>query len=514
MRTEGATKQDLKMPLELENCHALIRELIELVEKQGADIGYLKQRLHNLLREKYGRSSEKLSSGQLQLFAQELEEMLERKKTTDIESGDEKASNANSGAKNGGGGRKPLKTSLLRIPRDYYPSEEEMICGGCNAKKVEIGKEIVEQLDYVPASFRVIQHVTHKFACRVCQEGVVEGKRPEQIHSGGKPTEGLIAQISTAKNADHLPLYRQEQMYQREGVEVSRSSMGRWLDMSAQAAKPVVERMHELLLQGEVIQADETPVLFLDKNRLPKNSKQGYSWTYFGDERHPYVLYDIQPDRTKARPQAYLRDYSNLLLTDGYGGYDWFARERHANCLVHLRRKIEQSLKYDKTKSGIVLAMFSELYRIERELQGASAEHILQLRQAESLPILNRMKELFREWQIKTPPKSTLGIAINYALPRWENLCLFTQHACLRPDTNLVENAIRPIALGRKSWLHVGSEEALETASVHASLVNSCKRLGVNPFLYLRDIFIRLGNGVECVDNLLPDKWVNQNPID
>jgi transposase len=432
MRSVITVDEELELPLDLEGCHALIRELAELVGRQGTDIHLLKQRLHNLLRDKHGRSSEKLTSGQLQLFAKELEELLKREQSPEQDGETAKSGKPARTGANGGGGRKPINANIPRIPQDYYPSEEELVCSGCEGKKTEIGKEIVEQLDYVPASFRVIQHITHKFACRSCQEGVVEGKRPEQIHSGGKPTEGLIAQISVAKNADHLPLYRQEQMYDREGVDIPRTSMGRWLDMSAEAAKPVVDRMHELILEGAVIQADETPVLFLDKMRLPKKCKQGYSWTYYGDNAHPYVLYDFQPDRTKERPQAYLKDYSNLLLTDGYGGYDWFARQRHANCLVHLRRKIEQSLKYDKTKAGIVLAMFSELYKIEDQVREAPDEQVLFARQDKSLPILNKMKELFLEWQIKTPPKSTLGIAINYALPRWHNLCLFTQHACLR----------------------------------------------------------------------------------
>jgi hypothetical protein len=171
-------------------------------------------------------------------------------------------------------------------------------------------------------------------------------------------------------------------------------------------------------------------------------------------------------------------------------------------------------LKYDKTKAGTVLAMFNELYKIEDRMKGAPNAEVLLVRQTESLPLLNRMKELFLEWQIKTPPKTTLGIAINYALPRWEKLCRFTKHACLRPDTNLVENAIRPIALGRKNWLHIGSEEALLTTSVHASLVNTCKRLRLNPFLYLRDVFIRLGRGNECIDDLLPDRWQLQNVIE
>jgi transposase len=158
--------------------------------------------------------------------------------------------------------------------------------------------------------------------------------------------------------------------------------------------------------------------------------------------------------------------------------------------------------------------MFNELYKIEERIRGVSAEQVLRARQNESLPILNRMRELFQEWQVKTPPKTTLGIAINYALPRWEKLCRFTQHAALRPDTNLVENAIRPIALGRKNWMHIGSEEALVTTSVHASLVNTCKRLKINPYLYLRDIFIRIGRGAENIDDLLPDRWQLQNPLD
>jgi transposase len=515
MQNDGATNQALEMPSDIDGCHALIKELVELVERLCADNSYLKQRLHNLLREKFGRSSEKLSVGQLQLFAQELQGMLEHETPGKPEQASaSKPNKPATGGSNGGGGRKPINASLPRIPRDYFPSEDEMICACCSARKTEIGKEILEQLDYIPANFRVIQHITHKFACRSCQEGVVEGQRPEQIHNGGKPTEGVIAQISTARNADHLPLYRQEQIYARQGVDVSRSSMGRWMDMSAKALMQLYDRMHELLLESEVIQADESPVLFLDKDRLPKKSKQGYAWTYYGDSKHPYVLYDFQPDRTAERAKAFLRGYSNLLLTDGYGGYDWFAPERHANCLVHLRRKIEQSLKYDKTKAGVVLAMFNELYKIEDRIKGASDEEIVLVRQVESLPILNRMKELFLEWQIKTPPKTTLGIAINYALPRWEKLCRFTQHAWLRPDTNLVENAIRPIALGRKNWMHIGSEEALVTTSVHASLVNTCKRLKIDPFLYLRDVLIRLGRGVDDIDELLPDRWKLQNPIE
>jgi transposase len=504
------------LPDDIEVCHGLIRELWSLVENKDGDILYLKQRLQDLLRDKFGRSSEKLSPGQLLMFGQEVEDFLRAGEPEVAGKEGEKGGGQEklSGRKNGGGGRKPIAANVRRERKHYFPEEEDMVCQCCGGRKQEVGVVVLDQLDYVPASFKVIEHATHKFACRECQEGMVEGERPAQIHNGGKAAEGLISQIATAKWADHLPLHRQEKIYAREGVEIARSSMGRWLDMSARAAKPITDRMHELILQCRVIQADESPVNFLDKNRLPKKSKTGYAWAYYGDEKHPYVLYDLQPDRTAERPKEILRGYTNFLLTDGYGGYDWFDPERSANCNVHARRYFEKALKYDKKKSGMVLALYSELYKIEARIKGSSAEEIISVRQSESLPILNQMKALLVEWQVKTPPKTTLGIAINYALARWEKLCQFTRHAFLSMDTNLVENAIRPIALGRKNWLAIGSEEALETASILASLVNTCKRLGINPFLYLRDIFIRLGREDVCIDDLLPDRWVLENPLD
>jgi transposase len=180
---------------------------------------------------------------------------------------------------------------------------------------------------------------------------------------------------------------------------------------------------------------------------------------------------------------------------------------------VHNRRYFEKAIKYDKKKAGIVLALYTRLYEIEDSVKGLPAAQILERRQKESVPILNQMKELLQAWQLVTPPKTSLGIAINYALPRWDKLCRFTEYGYLGLDTNLVENSVRPLAVGRKNWLQIGSEEALETASIHASLVNTCKRLGVNPYLYLRDVLIRIGHGNVDIDDLLPDRWVNQNPL-
>jgi transposase len=505
------------LPGDLNTCHELIRELAFLLESKDTDIARLREQLQNLMRGKFGRSTEKLSAEQLSLFKQQLEDLVQAVDEHHEEFGTSDsltiAGNTALGKKNGGGGRKPINAAVKRTKKHYFPTDDELICV-CGETKKEIGTQNTEQLDYIPASFRVIEHITHKFACKKCQEGVVEGQRPSQIFTGGKATEGLVAQISTAKNADHLPLYRQEQIYAREGVEVSRSSMGRWLEQSAVAMKCIVDRMHELVLQSKMLELDESPVRFLDKDRLPKKSKMGYVWVMRGDDDHPYTIFDFQPDRCGERAKKLLTGYSNFLLTDGYGGYEWFDPERSANCNVHARRYFEKAIKYDKKKAGLMLAFYTKLFEIERKNYGLNEEELLAVRQKESIPILNQMKELMLSWQLATPPKSTLGIAINYALPRWEKLCRFTKYGFLKLGTNLVENAIRPIALGRNNWLQIGSEEALQTASVHATLVNTCKRLNVNPYLYLRDVLIRLGQGEVKIDDLLPDRWQNQNPIE
>jgi transposase len=514
---------EVTLPSDLESCYALIQELADLLasqscelETKNSEILRLKQRLQEFVREKFGSRTEKLNPAQLALFGNLLQQSIAGQDTqSGLESDSDSSSDSNKKEKkhNGGGGRNPISPSIKRVRRDYYPEAAELVCD-CGEQKEEIGTETVEQLDYIPASFVAIESVTHKFACKSCQEGVVEGKRPKQIHNGGRPAEGLIAQIGTAKYADHMPLYRQEQQYAREGMTIDRVSMGRWLEYGAAAAKPLVARMRELVMQSAVVQVDESPVKFIDLKRKLKKIKTGYAWVAHGDSEHPYTIYDIQPDRSKERAQKLLEEFDGILLTDGYGGYEWYERGKSANCNVHARRYCEKALKYDKQKAGLILALYGKLYEIEERIKGLEPEQILVVRQAESMAILDQIKKLFEEWRPSTPPKTPLGLAISYSLARWDKLCRFTEYGYLPLDTNLVENAIRPLAVGRKNWLQVGSEESLETASVFATLVNTCKRLKVNPYLYLRDIFIRLGAGVDSIDSLLPDRWINQNPLD
>lgn len=509
----------IQLPDELEACHSLILELMKVLNLKESDIVLLKQQLRNLQRDKFGRRSEKISPGQLSLFREQVESMFPRPQATEQSEAASSGSVGTSGQpntnkkKNGGGGRNKLNPALPREIQEHFPEEKDLVCN-CGCKKTEVGHETTEQLDHTPASLKVIVHIAHTFACPKCQEGFVSGKKPEQIFSGGKATEGLIAQIATAKYADHLPLYRQEEIYAREGAEVSRSSMGRYLERGAEKLKAVRARMIELAVQGIVVQVDETPIKFISPERTAKKVKTGYCWALYGDTKFPYVIYDVQPDRCAVRAQNLLAGFENYLLTDGYNGYDWYDRSKSANCNVHARRYFEKARNYDKEKSDIILALYGKVYDIEKRIGDLTESEILEVRQRETVPIMNEIKAYLDKWKLSALAKTPLGIAVNYAHLRWDKLCLFTKHGFLRPDTNLVENSIRPIAIGRKNWLHIGDEAALETASLYLTLVNTCKRLNINPYLYLRDLFIRLGRGEDDdIEDLLPDKWINKNPL-
>jgi transposase len=517
--SKSISKSKVQLPEDLETCHSMIMELMNVLNLKESDIALLKQQLQNFQRDKFGRRSEKLSPGQLSLFQSYVDSLLpqtaEPGRVDGTASGNaNEAADSSAKKRNGGGGRKALSSALPREIRHYRPREEELICACCGESKPEIGHETVEQLDYTPASFKIIEHITHRHACKSCQEGVVEGKKPKQIFNGGKVTEGVIAQIATAKYADHLPLYRQEYIYSREGVDLSRSSMGRYLERGADVLEKIKDKMHELVLQNEVVQADETPLKFISPERTVKKIKTGYCWTLYGGHKYPYVIYDVQPDRATERAQSLLAGFKNFLVTDGYGGYDWYEEEKSANCNVHARRYFEKAKNYDKEKADIILSLYTKIFAIERRVKGLSEKEILEIRQRESVPIMDTIKGYLEKWKLVVLPKTPLGTAVSYALKRWEKLCRFTQHGLLPTDTNLVENSIRPVAIGRKNWMHVGDEAALGTASVFLSLAQTCKRLKVNPYLYFRDLFIRIGRGDnDNIEDLLPDKWVNKNPL-
>jgi transposase len=497
-------------PEDLNQCHALIASLRELLSQRDADLEKLKHHIHDLLRSKYGRMTEKINPDQLLIFAQQLLEQ----PPEDADQDDPEPAQLlppNKKGKHGGGGRNPLPESAPPVEKDYYP--DVLTCACCGEALEEIGVEVTEQLDYVPANFRRILHRVHKLSCQKCHKGVFEGKKPEQIHSGGEPTEGMLSQLITSKHVDHSPLERQSKTYARQGVILSVSTMGRWMRMSAKALRPIVERMHQLVLKCRLLEADESPFDFLDKKRVLKKIKQGYFWAYYGDDDYPYVVFDFQVDRCKERPMKFLTGYDGYLLTDGYGGYVWYDQEKSLNCNVHCRRYFEKAKKANKKEAGFALAVYQKLYEIEARIRDLSEDQRLKIRQEEAVPLLEKFHKWLLEKKQTEQPKSLLGVAVNYALERWEKLTRYTTSGFLKMDTNLVENSIRPHAITRKNCMFAGSEDGGETAAIHASIVNTCKRLGINPFNYLRDVLTRLGANPSCdIDELLPDRWKPAQP--
>ena len=508
--------EQLVLPTDLAECHLLIAALKDLLlekdsllEKRESDLERIKHHLQNLLRHRYGQSTEKISPGQLQVFAEELLNTLSSASSSDSSEEEPKAPEQNKSGnkgKHGGGGRNPLPENLPSEDKDYFP--EETNCACCGGKLKEFGVEITEQLDYVPANFRKIRHIVHKLSCPSCHDEIVEGKKPEQIHSGGMPTEGLVAQIITAKWVDHSPLERQTKTYARQGVTIAVSTMGRWMRMSAVALRPIVKRMCKLVLLSRMLEVDESPLDFIDLTRVLKKIKKGYFWAYRGDDAYPYNIFDFQPDRGSEHPKKFLTGFDGFLLTDGYGGYIWYNPEKSLNCNVHCRRYFEKAAKANKKQAGFALAIYMKLYAIEDRIRNLPEDERLRIRQEEAVPLLETFHTWLLEKQRTEPPKTLLGVAINYALERWEKLIRYTKHGFLKMDTNLVENSIRPHALTRKNSLFAGSEDGGETAAIHSTIVNTCKRLGINPFEYIKDVLTQLGANPKInIDELLPDRW-------
>lgn len=507
----GAATDEIVLPDDLEECHALIASLKELLlkkdsqlQKRESDLEKLKHHLQNLLRNKYGRSTEKINPDQLLLFAEALLDQSEKQIQPDPNT--PSPTNKNKRTKRGGGGRNPLPEDLPTEEKDHFPERRNCKC--CGTEMTEFSVEVSDQLDFIPANFKIIRHRVHKFSCQKCHGDIAQGKKPEQIHSGGQATEGLLAHIAVAKHVDHSPLERQSNIYARQGVTISVSTMGRWMRMTAESLRLISNRMHELVLLSRLLEADESPFDFIDKKRVLKKIKQGFFWVYYGDEDHPYIVFDFQTDRTKDRPKKFLTGFDGFLLTDGYGGYIWYNQDKALNCNVHCRRNFEKALKANKKEAAFALAIYQKLYAIEAEIRQLSEQKRLEIRQERSVPLLDQFHTWLLEKSKTEQPKTALGHAISYALDRWEKLTRFTKHGFLKMDTNLVENSIRPHAITRKNCLFAGSETGGETAAIITSITSTCKRLGINPYEYIKDVLTRLGaNPNANIDEMLPDRW-------
>jgi transposase len=501
----------------------IVISLINQLEvKYQEKIHHLEEQLRLFKNELFGRSSEKQHeppADQMPLFNDNDDHGAEAIQT----SADTIVVGAHARKKPG---RKALSKDLPRIDIIHDLSEDEKQCG-CGARLSRIGEEVCEKLDYIPAQLRVERHIRYKYACKSC-EGVEDdgptvkiAPAPVQLIRKSNATAGLLAHIAVSKFADGLPLYRQQKIFDRLGIEMTRAVMAKWMVQAARSCAALIDLLREEIRSGPLINIDESPLQVL-KEPGRKNTSKSYMWVYRGGQSdRPAFLYQYHRTRSGRQALEFLNDYHGYIQSDDFSGYDHLDQKPdivHLGCWAHARRKFVKVVKVrkkhrsrrvnPKSLADKALDYISNLYRIEKEAQQRQldATQIHQLRQEKVTPLLDEFKDWLEANQPLTPPKGLLGQAISYTLANWDKLIIYLQDGRLRPDNNLVENAIRPFVLGRKNWLFAGSPNGAEATATFFSLIETAKANGLEPYAYLRHIFKRLPlvQGQQDLKELLP----------
>ena len=404
--------------------------------------------------------------------------------------------------------RAALPASLPRI--DHHHELEQTHCA-CGQPLKRIGQEVSEQLDCVPAQFFVLRHIRGKYAC-VCCQTIAAAPMPAQIIDKGIPAPGLLAQVAVAKHDDHLPLYRQQEIYARSGVHIARSSMAQWIGVCGVRLTPLADALKKFVLGHAVVHVDETPVALLAPGR--GKTKRAYVWVYrttnFVAQRA--VLFDFCASRGGEHPQRVLQGFSGTLVTDDFSGYHRLQAQgciTGALCMAHARRKLFEAHKLNGSQiAGEAVALIAKLYEVEREARALEPQARLLLRQSRSRPIADALHAWLTAQRQALAKADVTAKAIDYSLSNWRALTRYLDDANVPIDNNAVENSIRPLAVGRKNWLFVGSQQAGERAAVMLSLIESAKLNGRDPWAYLKDVFERLPTlKNRDLEQLLPHNW-------
>ena len=495
----------------------MVLDLMAQLDREFTERGKVETLLRELLDAKRNRKSEQLSDEQLALFAalwqarqtgREATNAGDAEDDDDDETGKPGISPATPGKKPGGRQSLPRHLKRERIVRDL--ADEEKRCARCAQNLRHIGEETSERYEYVPASLTVIEEACLKYACACTVR--TAGKPPQPIEKSIAGA-GLLAQVIVSKWADHLPLYRQEQIFARYGVAVSRKSMGGWMAQCAALLKPLYAAAKKVLFESKVIGTDDTSVKVLDR-KLPF-ARTGRIWPYYGDPDHPVTLYDYTPTRERAGPERFLAGYRGYLQADAYGGYDAFFKDPargliEVSCWAHSRRYFYKALDSDRTRMGPALLLIAQLYRVEKQARQLTAEDRLRLREIHARPILDKLHQYLLEIQAEVLPKSPEGRAVRYALKNWTALNRYSDDGDLEIDNTGTERSIRGVAVGRGNWMFFGSDIGGRTAAVLRSFIASCQRVNVEPFAWFKDILARIPNHpINRITELLPHNWAS-----
>jgi len=481
-----------------------------LITAQAEELRVLREYIRLLKHYRFGRSSEQSSDDQARLFN---EAEVQGPPQDEGEAAIVVAEHTRRPR-----GRKPLPAWIPRVEIVHDLAEDAKRCASDGTALERIGEEVSEQLEFIPAKLRVLRHVRPKYACPTCRTGIHTAALPAQPIPKSIASPTLLAHVAVSKYADGLPLYRQEEMFVRLGIDLPRASLANWMVRMGELVQPLVNLLRDELLASGFVQCDETRYQVLKEPGKPATS-QSYLWVQHAPETG-IVLYDYDPSRSAEVPKRLLAGFQGYLQTDGYEGYAAFGQEpgiTHVGCWAHARRKFDEALKAQKSsakknrsikesKALQGLGWIQKLYQIERQAKEVSPEERHRIRQQRSRPVIDKLRAWLTDAIPRVPPQSLTGKALAYLDGQWEKLVRVLDDGRIPLDSNSVENAIRPFVVGRKNWLFSDSVAGAEASTNLYSVIETAKRSGLEPFAYLRHIFAELPRATTLaeIEVLLP----------
>lgn len=511
---------------QIQNHRAEIKNKEELIQGKNTEIqskdtalkslesenGFLREALRLARIARFAAQSEKLPSNQCELF-NEIEALLEKAAgSLDQEPGDVTFVPGHTRAKPK---RKPLPDHLPREEVVIDLPEEEKICPQDGAALKEIGSDISEQLDVIPARMKVIRTIRKKYACPCCEDTIRTAALPLKILPKSNAAPGLLAHIAVSKYVDALPLYRLEHIFKRNGIEIPRNTMASWMIALSEKLQPVYNMMEEDLLASGYVCCDETKVQVL-KEAGKKPQSLSYMWVRarHGPGMSPIVLFDYDPTRAGSVPKKLLEGFKGYLQADGYNGYDDVCKREgvtRVGCMAHARRNFFDAYKASGKKQGPahdMLLLMKDLYKVEAKIKDLSVEERKRIRQEEATSILDKIKAWLDLNHPKHPPQGLLGKAIGYAQNQWPNLIRYLEDGRLAIDNNFIENRIRPFAIGRKNWLFSDTVAGAQASAMIYSILQTARGNGLEPYAYMRHLLAELPQRqtAEQIEKLLPHR--------
>jgi transposase len=511
------------VPLDAETVDGLraeIESLRAIVARQATLIGQLKKNNDDLRALKFGKRSEKLTPGQLALAFEDieltqaaLEAQLDR-----LEDEKQALSGGKPRCRRGPNEARPSLPAHLPVVEEVL-APEHLECPCCQRKLHRIGETSSDRLDVIPVQYFIRRTIRPKYACRACEGQIVQASAPAHVVEGGLPSEGLVAQVLVAKHADHTPIYTQVQAMARQGIQINRNVVTGWAGRGAGELAPIWRRMRDILLSGSHLFIDETEMHVLDPGR--GRTKTGYFWAIARDGRPyasqdpPIVVFTYAPGRGAIHGRPMLEGFAGIAQCDGYSVYKTLAKERPdlqlAHCWAHCRREFFKLLKNDGSTplTAEAVKRIGAFYAIEAEIRGSSAAARRAARQEKTAPLMAEFRQWLLEARVRIMKGSELHKAIGYALAHWTGLTRFLDDGRLEIDSNTVERAMRPVCLTRKNSLFAGSDGGAEHWAITASVIETCKLLGVNSQAYITDVLTKIVQGWpnSRIDELMPWHW-------